>query len=86
MRAELLLKVQELRTLIQSASTPQPQAQAELSLSVPAPPDPCQPEVDQIGALLEEMGAFLDSWEPRFQDADEALRCCRIANPGSEPL
>ena len=61
MRAELLLKVQELRTLIQSASTPQPQAQAELSLSVPAPPDPCQPEVDQIGALLEEMGAFLAS-------------------------
>ena len=86
MRAELLLKVQELRALLPTTNTPQPQVQAEPSQSATAPPDPCQEEVDQIGALLEEMGAFLDSWEPRFQDADEALRCCRIANPGSEPL
>ena len=86
MRRELRSKIKEWRTLIQSASTQQPQAQAAPSLSVPAPPDPCQPEVDQIGALMDEMGEFLDSWEPRFEDAEEALQCCRIANPGSEPL
>lgn len=84
MLTELRLKVAEIRTLISARNTPQPQAQVEQSASVP-PVDPCQPEVDAIGALLEELGTFLDSWEPRFSDAEEALDCCRIANPGSEP-
>ena len=83
MLTELRLKVAEIRTLIAAVNTPQQQPMGEQSASVA--PDPCQPEVGVIGGLMDELVTFLDSWEPRFSDAEEALDCCRIANPGSEP-
>lgn len=83
MQTALRSKVAEIRTLIAAVNTSQPQPTGEQSASVA--PDPCQPELDAIGNLIDELVTFLDSWEPRFAAAEEALDCCRIANPGSEP-
>lgn len=82
MGKELHSKVAEIKAIVATLNTPQQQSQVEQSLSAP---DPCQPEIDALGALMEELGTFLDSWEPRFLEAEEALQCCRIANPGSGP-
>ena len=57
----------------------------ETGLTIPelVPPDPCQPELDELGALMQEYDTFMDDWEPRLLAAAEALECCRTANPGS---
>jgi len=55
----------------------------ELVTATPIPPDPCQPELDELGALMTEYDTFMDDWEPRLLAAAEALECCRIANQGS---
>ena len=55
----------------------------ELVIATPIPPDPCQPELDELGALMTEYDTFMDDWEPRLLAAVEALECCRTANPGS---
>lgn len=81
MQTALRSKVAEIKAL--AGNTPQQQPKAEQSASVA--PDPCQHELDVIGSLMDELVTFLDSWEPRFADAEEALDCCRIANPGSGP-
>lgn len=83
MGTALRSKVAEIRAMIAAGNTPQQPSQGEQSAS--AAPDPCQPELNTIGSLMDELATFLDSWEPRFADAEEALECCRIANPGSEP-
>lgn len=54
-----------------------------IATAVPIPPDPCQPELDALGALMTEYDTFMDDWEPRLLAAAEALECCRVANPGS---
>ena len=54
---------------------------AEIVMTIP--PDPCQPELDALGALMVEYDTFMDDWEPRLLAAAEALECCRIANQGS---
>ena len=53
------------------------------AVPIPIPPDPCQPELDALGALMTEYDTFMDDWEPRLLAAAEALECCRVANPGS---
>lgn len=55
----------------------------EIVTAVPIPPDPCQQELDDLGALMKEYDTFMDNWEPRLLAAAEALECCRVANPGS---
>ena len=55
----------------------------ELVVVTPIPPDPCQLELDELGALMQEYDTFMDDWEPRLLAAVEALECCRTANPGS---
>jgi hypothetical protein len=55
----------------------------ELVVVTPIPPDPCQLELDELGALMTEYDTFMDDWEPRLLAAAEALECCRTANQGS---
>lgn len=66
--------------LSQTVADSSPSAGAEMTVP---PPDPCQPELDALGALMQEYDAFMDDWEPRLRAAAEALECCRVANPGS---
>ncbi len=72
------------RRALQKLQERQSQMAVESSASL-VPPDPCQPELNAVGALLTQFDQFMDQWEPEFLDAMEALDCCRIAHPEFVP-